>query len=216
MGHATVGLFTAAVVATLFLTPRRRTLALFLASFLGLVLALVAASSPRLVGDTGEYLAMALNLGRLSPPSLSRPRSSTRTGGSSPAMPPSASKRPRLRAADGRQDFPHFWFYSLVAAPLVRAVQAVGANPLDGFSLLNVVLLVGLAALLGVRASPAIALFVAGGPVLWWVDKAHTEVFTSVMLAAALLLLRTSPWWSILALGAASRRTPSSSARSSW
>jgi hypothetical protein len=45
-------------------------------------------------------------------------------------------------------------------------------------------------------------------PVLWWIDKAHTEVFTFSLLAIAFALLRTAPWWSMIALGAAATQNP--------
>ena len=200
-------MFAVALVTTLFLAPGWKARALFLASFLGLMIALAAESPLRFVGDAGEYLVMAVNLGRLSPPSLS----AAELAEAKRFVPDDAGvrlERPRLKAPDGRQDFPHFWLYSLAAAPLVGSAQAAGANPLAGFRLLNIALIFGLAALLAARASPSIALFVAAGPAIWWVDKAHTEVFTSVMLASALVLLRSAPWWSILALGGASAQNP--------
>ncbi len=39
---------------------------------------------------------------------------------------------------DGRQDFPHFWFYSALASPEVRVAQLLAINPNYGFALLNV------------------------------------------------------------------------------
>jgi len=100
---------------------------------------------------------------------------------------------PELRGPDGRQDLPHFWFYSLLAAPFVRAALAAGAHPLTGFTVLNISLLIGVAALLATCVPPAVVLLVAAGPVLWWVDKAHTEVFTLSLITTALLLLPSSP-----------------------
>jgi hypothetical protein len=45
-------------------------------------------------------------------------------------------------------------------------------------------------------------------PVLWWIDKSHTEAFTFSLLALAFALLREAPWWSMIALGAASSQNP--------
>ena len=200
--HPAVLLFAVALVTTLFLAPGRRTRAIFLTSFLGFAIALVSVSPLRMVGDAGEYVAMAVNLGRLAPPSLSEAEiAEART-----FVPGDAGVRldkPWLKAPDGRQDFPHFWFYSLIAAPFVRAAETAGSHPLAGFRFLNLALLFALVALLAVRASLPVALFVGAGPVIWWADKAHTEVLTTVLLAAAFALLRSSPWLSILALGAA-------------
>src|SRR5205823_4944111 len=39
---------------------------------------------------------------------------------------------PELRAADGRQDLSHFWFYPLLAAPFVRLAIGFGADPIRG------------------------------------------------------------------------------------
>jgi len=207
MSYPAVVLFAAALTASLFLRPGPRTRAIFFSSLLGLLLALITESPVRLVGDGGEYVVMADNLAHLARPSLTAEQLQYARR----LVPGDAGERlekPWLKGADRRQDFPHFWLYSLFASPFVRLAELLGANPLTGFTVLNVVLLIGLAALLFARASPAAALLVVAGPVVWWVDKAHTEVFTSVMLAAALVLLRTSPWWSILAAGIAAGQNP--------
>ena len=150
---------------------------------------------------------MALNLARLSPPGLT----DTDLVEARSRFPGDAGvrlTRPKLRGADGRQDLPHFWFYSLLAAPFVRVTSALGVDPLTGFTALNVLLLGGLTVLLVKRISPAAVVLVVVGPILWWIDKAHTEVFTFSLLATALLLLRSSPWWSIVAFGTAATQNP--------
>jgi len=177
------------------------------AAVLALLLTLVARSTPRLVGDSAEYIAMSLNLARLSPPGLT----DTDLAGARARFPGDAGvrlTRPKLRGADGRQDLAHFWFYSLLAAPFVGLATALGADPFRGFTALNILLLAGLTLLLATRISPAAVMLVVVSPILWWVDKAHTEVFTFSLLAVALLLLRSSPWWSIVALGAAATQNP--------
>src|SRR5688572_26982004 len=150
---------------------------------------------------------MSLNLARLSRPSLTAAElleaRSLFPGDAGVRL-----TRPVLRGSDGRQDLPHFWFYSLLAAPFVRVATALGADPLIGFTALNLLLLTGLAMLLAKRVSPAALVLVVVSPILWWIDKAHTEVFTFCLLAAALLLLRSSPWWSIVAFGAAATQNP--------
>lgn len=181
--------------------------AMFVAALLGLVLALAAESRLRPVGDAGEYIAMSLNLARLSPPSLSAAELSRLEA----LYPGDVSTRlvmPEYRARDGRQDFPHFWFYSLLAAPFVRAAPAVGAPPLAGFAAVNLLLLLTAAALLRARASAAVTLVLAAGPILWWTDKAHTEVYTFSLLVVAVVMLKDAPWWSAAALGLAATQNP--------
>ena len=67
--HFLVFLLDALVAGTLFTEKRWRWLFPLAVSALALVL--VRASEPRTVGDAGEYIAMSVNLARLSAPSLS-------------------------------------------------------------------------------------------------------------------------------------------------
>lgn len=168
---------------------------------------LVAGSTPRHVGDAGEYLAMAVNLARLSSPSLTAAQiAEART-----RLPEGAGAQltqPELRAPDGRQDFAHFWFYPLLAAPFVRVALWLGLDPYFGFTVLNILLLAGLTMLLSTRMSAAGVVLIVLSPVLWWIDKAHTEVFTFTLVAIALFLLREKPWWSAVAFGAAATQNP--------
>src|SRR5262245_11818341 len=207
MSHPAAVLFAVALTASLFLRPGRRTRTIFFSSLIGLMLALISDSRLRIVGDGIEYAAMANNLSHLARPSLTAEQLQSAgallTGGADAQL-----EKPWLKGADRRQDFPHFWLYSLLAAPFVRLTGALGSSPLSGFTVLNVGLLIGLTVLLAARASPASALLVVAGPVLWWADKAHTEVFTTVMLTTALVLLRTDPWWSIIAAGLVTAQNP--------
>jgi hypothetical protein len=41
------------------------------------------------------------------------------------------------------------------------------------------------------------------GPVVWWIDKVHTEVFTFSLIAIGITLVGDAPWWSMVAFGAA-------------
>jgi hypothetical protein len=205
--YPAVALFVLALVCALFLRHGWSARALFLTALLGLILSLVAQSPARPVGDSREYVAMAQNLARFDKPSATE----TDLAGVRALFPSDAGEPreiPQLRAPDGRQDFPHFWFYSLLAAPFVGVAQAFGANPVTGFAALNIALLIGLAAWLIARGSMAVALFVVAGPILWWVDKAHSEVLTVSMIAIGLLELRDRPWWSIVAFGVAATQNP--------
>ena len=63
---------------------------------------------------------------------------------------------PALRAADGRRDFFHFWFYPALAAPGIWLASAAGLDPNVGFVPLNVVMLMG-------------ALWVVSRRAAWWI-----------------------------------------------
>lgn len=205
--HLAVLPFEAVLIATLLFAPSRRTRIVFLAAFAALLLALIAQSEPRHVGDTGQFVVMAENLGHFSRPSAA-PADLARARQKFPGNEGAVPEMPRYRGSDGRQDFPRFWFYPLVAAPFVRTAEAIGASPVRGFTILNVVLLMLTATLLASRISLAATLLVVAGPILWWVDKAHAEPLTMTLIACALVLLRSAPWWSIVALGAASTQEP--------
>src|SRR5262249_25796360 len=114
---------------------------------------------------------------------------------------------PSLRAGE-RQDFPHFWFYSLLAAPFVAGARAIGVSPWSGFLLLNVLLWSLAITVTARRASTAALAFVFLGPIIWWLDKGHTEVFTVSVVTIATMEIETAPWWSAVAFGAAATQNP--------
>lgn len=165
-----------------------------------------AASTPRRIGDGGEYFVMALQLASGKPPALS-PADLTqykallsRLGG---GFESSLLDYPDLTAADGRQDFLHFFLYSAIVAPAVPLVGAVGLHPNWAFTIVNALLLTG-AIFLAARSVPlvaAAAVFV--GPVVWWVDKAHTEAFLFAAVAVAAAAFRTHPSLALIAYAAA-------------
>jgi hypothetical protein len=111
---------------------------------------------------------------------------------------------PALRAGDGRRDLPHFWFYPALASPGVLLAGRLHLQPNAGFTLTNLALfLTAVWIVSGILGWPGTVLLFAS-PILWWTDKAHTEVFTFSLLAIALALLESAPWWTLVALGAAS------------
>jgi hypothetical protein len=183
--------------------PGRLLLVLFLA---GLLCGASGESRPRWLGDGLEYLAMSLNLARGSPPALTGEE--LRLAAATFGDPEELIRVPELVGADGRQDFPHFWFYPLLGAPFVRAAAALGVSPIFGFSALNLLLLCCAAWVLAGRLSPAAVLLVAGSPLVWWIDKAHTEVFTVSLLSIAAVLLETAPPWALPFLAAAAAQNP--------
>ena len=48
---------------------------------------------------------------------------------------------------------------------------------------------------------PTVTLLILGGPILWWIDKAHTEVYTVAWLVVAVALLKTRAGIALTALG---------------
>ena len=180
--------------------------------FLGLLAALIVGltleSSPRVVGDGAEFVAMAWNLsmGRL--PALT----GEELRQAEELLPRRADgyglSRPELRSADGRQEFYHFWAYSLLVAPLVRVAVGFDLPVLPAFTILNGLLLLMAAFVLLAQAGPRVTLLIFGGAILWWVDKAHSEVFILALLMIAITLLPTRPGVSLTVQGLAGLQNP--------
>jgi len=175
-----------------------------------LLAALIATSSPQRVGDAHEYLAMAMNMARFRAPALA-PADLARIGaelGRQHFSGVPLTTHQELRDAAGHQDFFHFWFYSALAVPGLWVAHAVGAHPNYAFVALNLLLFLGALWVVSKRMAWWLAAALFCSPVLWWIDKSHTEVFTFSLLAIAFALLRDAPWWSMVALGAASTQNP--------
>jgi hypothetical protein len=187
--------------------PSRR----LLLAFGLLLLVLIATSRPQRVGDAREYLAIAMNLARLRSPALSLAdivRIERRLEQLHFTGLPLAQFR-QLRDVNGRQDFFHFWFYPALAVPGIWLTAITGLNPNYGFVALNVLLFLGALWVVSTRLAWWLTAVVFCSPVLWWIDKSHTEVFTFSLLAVAFVLLREAPWWSMICLGAAATQNPS-------
>ena len=189
--------------------PMSRAHALLVGVALGVCLA--AGSPLRSVGDGGEYLAMGLNLASLRHPAVAPGNITAIQQDMSEADPALAHwdiRRYSFAAGDRRRDFVHFWMYPLVSVPALWLTQLVGASPLVAFTITNLGLL-ALALWIGLpRLGGALCLLLFGGPIVWWIDKAHTEVFTFSLLCIALLLMKERPWWSLVAAGAAAAQNP--------
>jgi hypothetical protein len=174
------------------------------------VLALVAGTKAHWVGDGGEYLAMALNLSERGRPWIH--------DSDIPQLQHEIVDRANQQdwdivasthlAADGTRDFVHFWLYSMLAAPLVNVSSVLGLSPLHGFTLLNAGLLLSAFFVAWSRLGSWLTWLLCAGPLIWWIDKAHTEVFTFVCLTVGLLLLREMPVLAMVALGAAATQNP--------
>ena len=172
--------------------------------------ALIALSAPRRVGDGHEYMAMADNLSALRPPWLAaadvgRIESHLDRWDFSGL---SLTLHPELRDSAGRQDYFHFWFYSALAVPGLWLVRSVGVHPNYAFTALNLILFLAAAWVVSRHLTWWLTAALFCSPVIWWLDKAHTEVFTFSLLAIAFALVRDAPWWSLVALGAASTQNP--------
>jgi hypothetical protein len=179
-----------------------------LAAVAVLLLALAATSRVKRIGDGSEYLAMALQLASLRAPAIEQSEipaviAYERTVGGGFGFFTESFNYPQLLGADGRRDFPHFWFYSALAAPGVALARAVGTTPVAGFVLANVALFLVALAVAVPRVGRAGSLLLFLGPVLWWIDKVHTEVFTFSLLAIGVSLAGDAPWWSMVAFAAA-------------
>jgi hypothetical protein len=172
---------------------------------------LVAGSRPRIVGDGGEYLAQAINFSHLHGPPLrpaNIPDIQARVAAFEPVLADWQIEDATVAGPDRGRDFLHFWFYALLATPALWVVTAVGAAPTYAFAILNLVLL-GFAlrvALPRIGAVACVLLFAS--PIIWWIDKAHTEAFTFSLLVIAFALLRERPWWAMVAGGAAATQNP--------
>lgn len=179
-------------------------------ALIGLFLIAGAADSHlRRVGDGFEYLGMARNLARGRPPSLSADDFGAVTREMAAHGDPTWDPQPMmgLRGADGRFDFPHFWLYPLTAAPFVAAATAAGIHPATGFAILNIALLLGTCWLL-VRSGASLVAVLFAATLLWWVDKAHAEIFIAAAAASGLLLRGTAPAASLLLLGVVAAQMP--------
>jgi hypothetical protein len=150
---------------------------------------------------------MSLNLANLQGPWLT-PRDLTRYEGDS-GVDIGLAHWDLTRSTKGSQRFPgtrdfiHFWFYSAVAAPFVAFTLACGIHPLYGFAMANGLLMLVAFWLALPRLGHWLTWLVFAGPTIWWIDKAHTEVFTFSLLAIALMLVDQAPAWSFVLAGAA-------------
>jgi hypothetical protein len=169
-----------------------------LAAFIGV---LAADSRPRIVGDGHEYVAMTWNMSQLRLPALTAAEL-TELEALLPPRPEGYNLlTPELRSSDGRLTFYHPWAYSLVAAPLVAGALWLHKPVLLAFTILNVLLLATAAFVALKKCGARVTLLVFGGAIIWWVDKAHSEVFTLALAVAAIVLLPTQPALSLVLQG---------------
>jgi hypothetical protein len=190
--------------------PDRRAAVLVTCVVMTYYIALVAESSPRRVGDGHEYIAMARQLSALRPASVSR-RDIDTVAGEMAALPgygPTDLREPTLVAADGRQDFHHFWLYPLAVAPVLAVVRATGLHWNHAFTIVNITLLAVFAWCALSTLGTSATILLACSPIIWWIDKAHIEVFNFALLGTALVLCRKAPRTALLLLGVLTAQNP--------
>ena len=176
-----------------------------------LALCLIAGSPQRLVGDGREYLAQAIEFASLHGPSIRPtdiPYIQSELANFDPALGSWDIWSSTVGDAARGRFFLHFWFYALLAAPGVWVTNVLGVPPTFAFTALNLVLLGAALWVALPRIGWAGSILLFAGPIVWWIDKAHTEVFTFALLTIAFALMSERPWWSMLAAGAASTQNP--------
>jgi hypothetical protein len=173
--------------------------------------ALALTSTPRRVGDGVEYWAMAEQLAAFRPPSaaagdLTRLEGEAQRIGQGFDVSP--VRFPHLVGADGRQDFPHFWLYPLANVPALWLTHAVGVHPNWAFTLTNCVMIAVAFYTVSRSISIVWAVLIFGGPLIWWIDKIHGDLFTVSLLAAGCALWRAAPGWTLGLIGIAAAQNP--------
>jgi hypothetical protein len=168
-----------------------------LAALYGLMLLSLTIGSPlRTTGDGGEYLVYALGMSHGDAPPLTAERIKqirTEIRPFDPDRAVWAMEEAGVSGPDGRLDFIHFWLYPALAAPLIVVTRALNVDPRFAFVALNVVLLVTAFRLLYDRLGFGPAVLLLAGPIVWWVDKVHPEVFIVSLMAIALSTWRDRP-----------------------
>lgn len=102
-----------------------------------------------------------------------------------------------LRVGD-TTDFNHFWFYSLLALFCQKAALLLGVHLSihASFLTLHALLLGGTTAAAyryyGWRGAAVMLLMIVGSPVLWFLDKVHTEPFTVCLLLVGMMQMHRS------------------------
>ena len=190
--------------------PDKRAALIVICLVMAYYVALVAESSTRRVGDGHEYIAMARQLSALRRPSVSQ-RELDMVAGEMAALPgygPTDLREPTLVAADGRQDFRHFWVYPMVVAPVLAVVRAIGLHWNHAFTMVNIALLAVFAWCALPRLGTSATILLTSSPIIWWIDKAHIEVFNFALLGTALVLCRKAPRTALLLLGVLTAQNP--------
>ena len=172
----------------------------FLAAGLGAFVALLNRSTTIFVGDSSEYYALYIAWKETLRPFMTEASwaeyARLSAVPNSPLVTPIDWMRKAVAFGSGSTaDFNHFWFYSLLAAIIGSAlrlvhveVEAHAAFVASHWILLTMACLVAKRCF-GWRGLAAALLLTALSPILWFVDKVHTEFFTYTLTVSAVFLL---------------------------
>lgn len=185
----------------------------------GLAVYLVFITQPASrVGDGAEYYLMTMAWGEKLQPygdadlNLLYDQYRASRDGSFPSSKQVSEAFPDL-VHNGQQDYPHFWFYSLLAAPFYWFAKLTGTDMAHSYTLLHFTLF-GLLLIVarkhfGRRGIVLAALICLVSPMLWFIDKAHTEFFTvTLSLIGTIYFLKKEPALSFLAFSIVSTQNP--------
>lgn len=173
-----------------------------LALVLGVLVVVLSRSPGYFVGDSADYYALYLAWKDTLLPFMTEQswaeyarRFSAETW-HMPVPPESARAAAHLRVG-ATADFSHFWFYSLLAASIGYLLDLVGfpVRIHTAFVTLHWLLLTMVCVLarkhFGWRGLAATLLLTLLSPMLWYVDKVHTEFFTyTLVLSSVIVFLR--------------------------
>ena len=87
-------------------------------------------------------------------------------------------------------------------------MAAAGGPLLVAFTLTNAVLLLLAASVVHLRSGPGAALVLFGGPLVWWLDKPHAEIFLVALLSVALATVASRPELALPLAGLAAAQNP--------
>lgn len=169
------------------------------------------ALTPTRVGDGGEYYAMYLAWTTTHRPFMTPDawRALAQLADSHAILnfvpaPQLFAQFPQLHLGS-TADFNHFWLYSLLAAMTGKVAGNLGlpASPHDAFLMLHSVLL-GLVLALAYHSNrwtglAAVAALTVLSPMVWYIDKVHTEFFTYCVVYGAVIAL-TRRWYFLSAV----------------
>lgn len=176
-----------------------------MAAFVVVCIVLVAGSPQRRTGDAGEYMAMSWNLTHLRPPALTETdivRLDQHLASLEPGMTGFEGSALRIEGlyVDGRYDQLHFWMYPLVASPFVALANVLDVPDTYGFAAFNILLLTFVLGVVLSRKGAVAGVVVFASPLLWWIDKPHTELFIAGMVLLALLWRHDRPLFGMAAM----------------
>lgn len=166
---------------------------------------------PVRTGDAAEYLVMAMQLAdghspALLPVELLRYQSELPELGR--GFEDVAITFPDLEGRHGRQAFPHSWVYPLTTVPALWLTRLAGWHPGWAFWMTNLAFLTVAAVFAARTLNPAWFVLLLGGPVVWWINKPHPEVWLFSLLIGAALNIGTRPAVSTLLLAVAGAQNP--------